>query len=646
MKKLYIGAAYYPELWDVSEIDKDIERCNELGLNVLRVGEFAWSKMEPREGEYSLDWLIDVVDRLYKAGIYTVMCTPTCTPPRYMLDKYEQMRNVSDRGVRSQTSWRCHPCKTSPVMREKNRAIVTQMAKALGSNRGVIGWQIDNELFPYGGGCFCPLCVGAFRKHLERQFGTIDALNRAWGMARWSLDYQSFDSINPPLPDQWKHPSLVKAWWDFQCEQIRTYAEEQAEILHKYTDVPIGTDMMANNNLSYYAINKSLDIVQFNHYNTAEELYETEFWYDFLRAVKDKPFWVTETQVGWNGGEFAQSGYRPVGNCYVNTWLPFAHGAEMNMYWLFRAHRNGHELAHGALYSTAGRAYRVSEEVSRAASEIGKCEDILVGNVNADIALHYSSTAANTFGAAPMLKNFDYTATVRDKFYTAFRHYNVDVIDTAHPLDKYKVVVSPFLCHAQEFDFYERITEFVEKGGTWIVGPMTDIVDANVTKYIDAPHSFLEQTVGVYTKYSKPIDSDAFGAKWSDGRPLKLSTCFDAYETDDKTISLAKYSGGEFDGLTVIAKRNIGKGSVILLGSVPTHDDVRALTGLKPILAASDNVSLTMRDGDVRAIIAIELENCTGYIELDGTYKDRLGGKIMSGRVTLAPYTVLVLEKV
>ena len=642
MKKLHIGAAYYPELWDKAEVDKDMERCRQLGLNVMRVGEFAWGKMEPREGEYEFEWLVSVVDKLYAAGIHTVMCTPTCTPPRYMLDKYEEMRNVSEHGIRSQTSWRCHPCKTSPIMREKNKAIVTKMAEAFGSHPGIIGWQIDNELYPYGGGCFCPLCVSAFRKHLKTKFVTIDALNEAWGMARWSLDYQDFDAINPPLPDQWKHPSLKKAWWDFQCENIRTYVEEQAEILHRYTKAPIGTDMMANSFLSYYEINKPLDVVQFNHYDTAQSLYETEFWYDFLRSVKDKSFWVTETQVGWNGGEFAENGYRPVGNCYVNTWLPFAHGADMNMYWLFRAHKNGHELAHGALYSTSGRLYRVSEEVKRAVQDIEKCEDILETCVSSEIALHYSSTAANTFAAAPILKNLNYTATLRDKFYSAFRHYNVDVIDTAHSLEKYKVVISPFLCHARENKFYERITEFVKNGGTWIVGPMTDIVDAEVTKYVDAPYSFLEEFVGIYTKYQKPIDSYAFCAEWTDGTPCGTSMCFDAYEVKGDTSALAKYRCGEFDGLAVIAQRNIGKGKVILLGSVPAHADIRRLVELTPILTASDNITLVQRGA---AIIAIELENSKGYIELDGRYRDRISNTVMSGKVTVEPYSVLVLEK-
>ena len=643
MKKLYVGAAYYPELWDAAEVDKDIERCKALGLNVLRVGEFAWSKMEPREGEYEFDWLVSVVDKLYAAGISTVMCTPTCTPPRYMLDKYEETRSVSEYGVRAQTSWRCHPCKTSPIMREKNRAIVTEMAKVFGKHPGIIGWQIDNELYPYGGGCFCPLCVKAFREYLKGKFNTIKQLNEAWGMYRWSLDYQSFDAINPPLPDQWKHPSLVKAWWDFQCEKIRTYVCEQVEILHKYTKAPVGTDMMAFNTLSQYAINRPLDVVQFNHYDTAEELPNTEFWFDFLRAIKDKPFWVTETQVGWNGSEFAQNGYRPVGNCYVNTWLPFAHGADMNMFWLFRAQRNGHELAHGAFYTTAGRPYRVSEEVKKAAQEIDRCKDIFDSSVNAEIALHFSSTAANTFAVAPMIKNFDYTETLRDKFYKALTHYDVDVIDTEHSLANYKVVISPFLCHARENNFYERIVEFVRNGGTWIVGPMSDTMDSNVTKYVDAPYSFLEELVGVYTKYQKPIDNDVFRAEFTDGTPCGVSMCFDAYEVSKGTTSLAKYSGGEFDGLTVIAQKNIGAGKVILLGSVPTHDDIRRLVGLKPIFVASNNVSLVKRGS---AVIACELNNATGYVKLDGKYRDRLSGAVMSGKVTVAPYTVLVLEKI
>ena len=181
---MYIGAAYYPELWEEDEIEKDIERCKQLGVNCLRVGEFAWGKMEPSEGTY-----------------------------------------------------------------------------------------------------------------LKTKYGCIEDLNRKWGMSRWSLDYSTFEEVLPPTPDQWRHPSLRTEWRVFQCEQIYSYINEQAEILHCYTDKPIGTDMMPNNTLSYYRANEQLDVIQFNHYDTAERLPLLAFDYNFLRPIKSHPFWVTETQV-------------------------------------------------------------------------------------------------------------------------------------------------------------------------------------------------------------------------------------------------------------------------------------------------------------------------------------------------------------
>ena len=175
------------------------------------------------------------------------------------------------------------------------------MAEALAGRKGIIGWQIDNEIYPYGEGCYCDKCKSAFRSYLKDKYGSVENLNKKWGMARWSLCYDNFDAVEPPYSNQWRHPSLRKAWWDFQCGQIKSFVDEQAEILHAYGCENVGTDMMSNNYLSYYDINEKLDVVQFNHYNPAGDLPETAFSYDFLRCVKDKPFWVTETQVGWNG---------------------------------------------------------------------------------------------------------------------------------------------------------------------------------------------------------------------------------------------------------------------------------------------------------------------------------------------------------
>ena len=197
MDHTYIGAAYYPELWEESEVERDILRCKELGINTLRIGEFAWEKMEPQEGVFAFDWLKRVVDKLYAAGIYTVLCTPSATPPRWLLNKYPETRMVMHDLIRADVSSRCHTCKTSKIIREKNRKVVEGMARAFAGHPGVIGWQLDNEIYPYTEGCYCENCKAAFREWLRARFGTIDALNKAWGMARWSLSYSDFSEVEP-----------------------------------------------------------------------------------------------------------------------------------------------------------------------------------------------------------------------------------------------------------------------------------------------------------------------------------------------------------------------------------------------------------------------------------------------------------------
>lgn len=646
MKKLYIGAAYYPELWDESEIDKDIERCKLLGINVLRVGEFAWAKMEPKEGEFDFGWLTKVVDRLYENGIDTVMCTPTATPPRWLFNRYPETRKVMHDLITAGVSSRQHSCKTSEILRDKTRIIVTEMAKALAGRKGIIGWQIDNELLPYGEGCFCENCKNAFREYLRTKFGTVEKLNNAWGMMRWSLCYSDFSEIEPPYPKQWRHPSLRKEWWIFQCRQIKLYVDEQAEILHRYGCENVGTDMMVHNYLSYYDINENLDVVQFNHYNPADELADTAFSYDFLRCVKDKPFWVTETQVGWNGSEYADCGYRPAGNCYMNTFLPIAKGGEMNLYWLFRAPKNGQEMAHGALYSTAGRLYQVSEEVKKVCADLAKCEKFLTeSSVKSKIAIHFSSAAENTLSVAPMVKDLDYRRLILKNYYAAFRHYNVDIIDTPHSLDGYKVLISPFLATTDEDGLRERVIEWVKNGGTWIVGPMSDVMDRNVSKYTDSPFGFLEEVAGVYTKYQKPIDNDVYKARWTNDGECSVSVCFDAYECRQGTKSLAHYVDGEFAPLAVITERNVGKGKVVLVGSVISKGDLLRLVNLSPIAEASENVILVERSGEENGIIALETENRKGYVVLNGEYTDLITERKLSGKYEIAPYEALVLKK-
>jgi beta-galactosidase GanA len=317
----------------------------------------------------------------------------------------------------------------------------------------------------------------------------------------------------------------------------------------------------------------------------------------------------------------------------------------MNLYWHYRAHPNGHELAHGALFSTAGRPYRVSEEVTRASEDFEKCAAFLErSKIKSRIALHYSSTAETIFDYAPMLKNFHYRTELLRRFYSAFKHYNVDIIDPSHSLDGYEVLFSPFLLHIDEAA-KQSICAWVEQGGTWIVGPMSDMMTADGSKYSEAPFSFLEDYAGVYTRYQKPIANDVFRGKWADGgETMKLYDYYDAYRPVDSR-ALISYDGGEFDGYAVATEKKIGRGRVILLGSVLPHGELRRLAGIAPIAEASENVRLVERSGDENGLIALEVAAENGFLVLDGAYTDLISGQRLEGRVEMQPHRVLVLRK-
>ena len=229
------------------------------------------------------------------------------------------------------------------------------------------------------------------------------------------------------------------------------------------------------------------------------------------------------------------------------------------------------------------------------------------------------------------------------RFHHAFKHYNVDVIDVEHSLDGYKVLLSPFVAHI-DANTEKKIKAWVYAGGTWIVGPMSDIMTECGSKYTDAPFSFLEEYAGVYTQYQKPIPNEVFKAKWKNGETVEINDYYDAFVPTDSQ-SLIEYDGDEFGGYSVVTEKKVGNGRVIMLGSVPSHATLRKLTGLSAIAEASDNIRLVSREGVKEVIIALEQKNQEGYLVLDGKYFELLHGKSVEGRITVKAHEVLVLEK-
>lgn len=654
VKPPYLGAAYYPEDWPLEQVDGDIRLMLDAGMNVMRMGEFAWRRMQPSEGVYDFSWLHHVVDRLGSAGIAAILGTPTATPPIWLTERYPEVLAMHDTadGIRAQHGGRRHVCPNNPTYRELCAGIVARMGKEFGRDPNVIGWQIDNEVYPHPSrrGCRCPVCVDCFHRWLRERYGTIEKLNQTWGMDIFSLAFQSFDQIPYPRADTWHHPSLLTAWMSFQADSYIDFIHSQADVLHQYTDAPIGTDMMPTNGISHYDMTRTLDVAQFNHYNSAANLWEATFWMDYLRPLKDRPFWNTETSTCWNGST-AANGYREAGFCRANSWIPIALGGEANLYWLWRAHWSGHEVMHGSVISSAGRPLHIFNEVKEVAAGFKlACEFITGTKPVVDVALHFSELAWWMYEFQPMVNGFSYGRQIIEGVYKPLHdsHVMVDVIDPNAALDRYSVVLSPMLPALDEAGLRARILPWVRAGGIWVVGPLSDVRTVDATKYWSSLFGSLEEWTNTYCLYEIPADPHEFTMRWSDGRESSGAIWYSAFElrsTDAE--ALATYTDGPLEGLTAVSRTRVGRGQIILLGTLPRPEDLRTLLldiGIDAVPGVTSNLLTVPRKGDAGSgMIVVELENKPAMVTLDHPMRDLISGMRYEGIVDLEPYSVLVL---
>ncbi len=654
----YLGAAYYPEAWPSELVDDDIRLMIDAGLNAVRVAEFAWSSMEPREGQIELGWLRRVVDKLGEAGIATIMCTPSCTPPAWLTAKYPEVSLVEHTGRRVQHGSRRHVCPNSPVYREHCKRIAEALAEVFGNDERVIGWQIDNEVYLWGDwGCYCDICIAAFRDSLRQQFGTIEALNEAWGTSLWSQSYTSFEEIPAPRPDICHHPSLLTAWIQFQNASMVDYVKFQAEVLHACVTQPVGTDMMPMLGVGYEAVHQCLDVVQYNHYDSMENLWRQVFWMDYVRPVKPIPFWNTETATCWNGGTTA-NGYKDPGFCRANSWLPIALGGEANLYWLWRAHWSGQELMHGSVVSSCGRPLHIMDEVRDVARGFKTAANFLNGTrpTPTGLAVHLSTLAWAQLRFQPIANEFDYVEYMIQRIYRPLMSAGLrsDVLDPAASLDAYRVVFSPFLPALDESGLRSRLLSWIEAGGTWVVGPMSDVRTMHGTKPTHAPFVSLEEWAGLYCKYELPGDPRDFALAWSDGRASRGSVWYSGFTRapESSATPLATYARGPLAGLSAVTETPVGQGRIIVLGTLLLPEDLSQLLreiaqrdGVPVAAETRPNVLYVPREGHAgRGAVVIELENRPGSLRMPEPMVNLLDGTERNGVVEVLPYQVMVLR--
>ena len=375
---IFLGTAWYPEQWPESRWEADLALMQQAGVRLVRVGEFAWSRLETSEGNYDLDWLDRAISAAAKHGIYTVVGTPGAAPPAWLTQKYPETLRVDENGKRAEHGNRAHFNFANAKYRELTRKIAEAMAKSFGHNLYVIGWQIDNE---YGEESYDPETKAQFQHWLKARYGTLDNLNARWTTTYWSQTYFDWNQI--PIETKYGNPGLLLSWKRFVSDTWRGYQTNQLDVIRPNSDSRqfITTNMMGwFDGFDHYTVSQDIDLASWDDYVGKGHLdpVRNGAAHDLTRGFKRKNFWVMETQPGFVNWS-PNNNSLDKGEVRAMAWHAIGHGADAVSYWQWRSAVNGQEEYHGTLVGPDGTPVPLISEAQQIGAEFAKAGPALAG---------------------------------------------------------------------------------------------------------------------------------------------------------------------------------------------------------------------------------------------------------------------------
>ncbi len=535
--KRTLGVCYYPEHWPETIWEEDATRMVEAGLSWVRIGEFAWSQMEPTPGDLQLDWLDRAIEVLGEAGLKVILGTPTATPPRWMATKYPDMFACDAQGNPRGFGSRRHYCFSHEGYRSESRRITEILAKRYGKNRHIAAWQTDNEY-----GChdtvlsYSEAAKHAFRDWLAQKYQSPQALNTAWGNIFWSMEYAAFDEIDPPnLTVTEPNPAHALAFRRFSSDQVVVFNREQASILRKYTDTPLIHNYMGREtDFDHFEMGDDLDIASWDSYPLGfledrvgdgpahQRAYAQQgdpdfqaFHHDLYRAVGNGRWWIMEQQPG--PVNWAPVNPSPLpGMCRLWAWEAFAHGAETVCFFRWRQAPFAQEQMHAGLLRPDNVAAPALAEAAQVAHELEQMPD--AGTAQAGVGLVFDYASEWAWKVQPQGQGFSYFRLVFET-YRAVRKLglNIDILppDTSD-LSPYKLVLAPGLLTLDPA-LKSAISAF---GGLALLGPRTNSKTPEMTIPVPLPPALpgLDVTVSRVETFRadqpRPLQNGGSAIQW------------------------------------------------------------------------------------------------------------------------------------
>jgi beta-galactosidase len=655
------GVDYYPELWPRAQWPRDLDLMAAAGLNVVRVGDLCWATMEPAPGRYTFEWLDTVLALLEERGMSAVLATPTAAVPPWLVQEDPTVMPVDAQGRRTAYgSWGAH-CLSSPSLRERTRGIVRAMAGRYGHHPAVAGWQIDNELNVHGVPCHCERCAAAFQAWLRERYGTLDALNAAWGTACWSHIYSAWDQIPAPLETlavYVHNPGLRLDFRRFASDQAIGYYRLQAEIIRALASGRAVTHNIPGRSLAldFQRLAREMDVVSWDNYPVWAEDPQVgpALTHDLVRGLRRQSFWILEQQVG----TMDRPPYRATRPGLLRLWAmqAVARGAQAVLWFLWQTYRSGAEQYIAGLLDHVGRTTRFYSEMAETVRELRQVEPLLEGTApRADVALLISYESLWALGLQSQSTHehgaWSYVAECYAPLYR--RNVAVDVLGYDADLGGYRLIVAPapYLADAA---LAARLDAYVAGGGVLLVtvragsktpanlwpqeplpGPLRSLLGVTVREW-DALAPGAENRVTL----ELPGGTD---------RTCRVDTWCEILDPDDAT-PVARYLDDFYAGEVAATHRAHGQGEVVYAGARGADlldgllEGLLARAGVRPVLTTPPGVEAAVRIGTQHTLLFLlnhtEREQ---MVELPAGCADPLTGRELSGLVALLPLDVRIV---
>ncbi|MDT0404623.1 MULTISPECIES: beta-galactosidase [Streptomyces] len=659
---LAFGGDYNPEQWPENVWDEDVRLMREAGVTMVSVGIFSWALLEPSPGVYDFGWLDRNLGLLHGAGIRVDLGTPTVAPPAWFYRAHPDALPVTEDGVRLEFGSRGAICHSNADYRAAAANITTRLAERYGDHPALALWHVHNEYGVPVSACYCDSCADHFRRWLRREYGTVEAVNEAWGTAFWGQRYAGFDEINPPRRTPTVgNPAQALDYRRFADATMRENFTAERDILHRLSPgVPVTTNFMTAlsqcDSVDYWAWGREVDLVTNDHYLITDGRrthVNLAMAADLTRSVAGGAPWLllehSTSGVNWQPRNPAKA----PGQMARNSLAHVARGSEGAMFFQWRQSRRGAEKFHSAMLPHGGTDTRVFHEVTELGSAVASLGPIRGSRTEAGVAVlwDWQSWWAQNLDWRP---SEDHDARERaDAWYEALYDHHLTV-DFAHPeadLSRYPLVVVPAL-YLMTRAAGDNLREYVENGGTLVVSYFSGIVDEHDAVHEGPYPGALRDVLGLTVEEFSPLLGGERVRLTGPGGSGLDADVWTEFVVPRGAETVWTYADGLTEGRPAVTRHRLGEGTAWYVSTRLGAEGLATLlgrvvedTGTDPRGDLPRDVEVVRRTGESGTFLfAINHTAADAKVPLDTPGTELLTGEPAAGRLAVPAGAVRVVR--